>query len=77
MDKASVVRIIEIARRFEDAISQQGMDRVSMKADDVYFLLCQLMPDPRKIQWGPKNEAVTWGDPDVVFVGKEDDGPKS
>lgn len=54
--------IIKIAQKFEDALAAQGItdfdSNMSFQAKDIYWLLCQVMSDPRNIVWGDTN--MTW-----------------
>lgn len=64
-----IKEVIRIAQTFEDAIVSQGLtdfaQLISLPAKDIYFLLCQLMPDPK---------TIIWGDPDIKWPGGETNG---
>lgn len=55
MYKSNCKRVIEIAQRFEDTLRVYGVksgdEKISFSADDIYFLLCLVMPDPASIKW--------------------------
>lgn len=76
MYKSSVQEIVGIAQEFEKALVRQKVtdlgQTVEFPAQLIYILLCNLMPDPKTIKWGPKREELVWGDPNFVVPGKED-----